>query len=151
LSPNAAVKRYAKGIRGGSLSPKQVKGKGRDVIKKLLDAQKYDPIFLKLVEDTGLLIRSNKEALEDILSRFEKFQFEVYHQKREYQYAYIIHNKSSSYSSNNNQYFKEGKKRSLYSKNSKSLVHEIFPSEPLTEVTAEYNNKDDNTKDSKNA
>lgn len=111
----------------------------------MLDAKSYDPIFLKLVEDTGLLIRSNKEASADILSRFEKFQFEVYHQKREYQYAYVIHNKSSSYSSNDNQYFREGKKRSLYSKKSKSLVHEIFPSEPLTEVTTEYNNKDNNT------
>jgi hypothetical protein len=148
LSPKAAVKRYAKGIRGGSLSRKQVKGKERHVIKKLLDSQKYDPIFLKLVEDTGLLIRRNKEALADILSRFEKFQFEVYHQKREYQYAYVIHNKSSSYSPKDNQYFKEGKKRSLYSKKNKGIVHEIFPSESLTEVTAEYNNKDDNTKDS---
>src|SRR5215204_6076950 len=134
LSPNAAVKRYAKGIRGGSLSRKQVKWKERDVIKKLLNAQKYDPIFIKLIEDTGLLVRSNKEASADILSRFGKFQFEVYHQKREYHYAYIIHDKSSLYSSNDNQYFKEGKKRSLYSKNSKGIVHEIFPSEPLTEV-----------------
>jgi hypothetical protein len=151
LSPNASAKRYAKGIRGGSLSRKQVKRKERDVIKKLLDAKSYDPIFLRLVEDTGLLIRSNKEASADILSRFEKFQFEVYHQKREYQYAYVIHNKSSSYSYNDNQYFKEGKKKSLYSKNSKGVVHEIFPSEPLTEVTAEYNSKVDNTKDSNNS
>jgi hypothetical protein len=151
LSPNAAVKRYAKGIKGGSLSRKQVKGKELDVIKKLLDAQTYDPIFLELIEDTGLLIRSNKEVSADILSRFGKFQFEVYHQKRGYQYACVIHNKSSTYSSKDNQYFKEGKKRSLYSKNSKGVVHEIFPSEPLTEVNAEYKEKDDNTKDNNNA
>ena len=151
LSPSAAVKRYAKGIRGGSLSRKQVKGKELHVIKKLLDAQTYDPIFLELFEDTGLLIRSNKEAAADILSRFEKFQFEVYHQKREYHYACIIHDKSSLYNSKDNQYFKEGKKTSLYFKDSKGEVHEIFPSDPLSEVNIEYNDNDGNTKDNYDA
>lgn len=151
LSPTAAIKRYAKGIRGGSLSRKQVKGKELDVIKKLLDAQKYDPIFLELFEETASLIRSNKDVAADILSRFEEVQFEVYHQKREYQYACVIHDKSSFYSSKDNQYFKEGKKRSIYYKNSKGIVHEIFPSQPLTEVNAEYNDKDDNTRDNNNA
>lgn len=117
-------------------------------MKKLLDVVTYDPIFVKLFEESGLLIRNNKEASAGILSTFEKFQFEVYHQKREYQYACVIHNKSSSYSSNDNQYFKEGKKTSLYSKNSKGILHEIFPSEPLTEVNAEYKDNDDKTKDS---
>jgi hypothetical protein len=147
LSPNAAVKKYAKGIRGGSLSRKQVKGKELDVMKKLQEVVTYDPIFLKMFEESGLLIRSNKEASAGILSRFEKFQFEVYHQKREYRYACVIHDKSSLYSSKDNQYFKEGKKTSLYSKNSKGDVHEISPSELVTKVDTEYKDKDKNIND----
>lgn len=147
LSPNAAVKRYAKGIRGGSLSRRQVKGREIDVIKKLQDVVTNDPIFLKMFEESGLLIRSNKEASAGILSRFEKFQFEVYHQKREYRYACVIHDKSSLYSSKDNQYFKEGKKTSLYSKNSKGEVHEISPSELVMKVDTEYKDKDENIND----
>lgn len=140
----AAVKKYAKGIRGGSLSRKRVKAKESEVLTKLLDAEKQGTIFLKLFEETGLLIRGNREASADMVHRFERFQFEVYHQKRMYQYAWIIHDKSSLYSSNDNQYFKEGKKRSLYSENSKGEVHEIFPSEPLIEVNAKHKEKDNN-------
>ena len=144
LSPSGAAKRYAKGIRGGSLSRKQVKGKKSDVMKKLLDAVTYEPIFLKMFKETGLLTRINRDVSADILARFEKLQFEVYHQKREYKYACVIHDKSSSsYRSNDdNQYFREGNKTSLYSKKSKARVHEISPFEPLTEVDAEYKDKD---------
>jgi len=143
LSPSGAAKRYAKGIRGGSLSRKQVKGKKSDVMKKLLDVVTYEPIFLKMFNKTRLLTRINRDASADILARFEKLQFEVYHQKKEYNYACVIHDKSSSYSSNDdNQYFREGKKTSIYSKKSKAKVHEISPSEPLVEVNTKYKDKD---------
>jgi hypothetical protein len=88
------------------------------------------------------LTRIDADASADILSRFQKFQFEVYHQEREYKYAWIIHDKSSSYNSNDNEYFKEGKKTSIYSRKSKSRWCEISPSQLLTDVDAE--DKEDN-------
>lgn len=142
LSPGAAAKRYAEEVRSGSLSRKQVKGRRSDVMKKLLDTVAYEPIFLEMFRKTGLLTRIDTDVSADILSRFEKFQFEVYHQENKYKYAWVIHDKSSLYSSNDDDYFREGKKVSLYSRKSKGRIHEISPFEPLTYVDTE--DKDNN-------
>jgi hypothetical protein len=143
LSPSAAVKKYTRGIRGGSISRKQVKGRKPEVMKKLLDAVTYEPIFLKMFRQTGLLTRSNMDVSADILSRFEKFQFEVYHQEREYEYAWIIHEKSSSSTSHSHDdYFKQSKKTSLYSIKSKSRWCQISPTRSLRYVDAK--DKQDN-------
>src|SRR5215217_2711086 len=133
FGPSAAAKLHANEVKGGSLSRKQVKNRKSDVIKKWLDALTYEPKFLDMFRDTGLLTRMDANASADILLRFQKFQSDVYHQERTYKYAWIIHNKTFSYSSNDNDYFKEGKKTSIYSKRSKSRWCEISPSQPLTE------------------
>jgi hypothetical protein len=141
LSPGAAAKRYAEEVGGRrSLSRKQVKGKKSVVIKKLLDSVTYEPIFLRIFRKTGLLIKLNTDVSADILSRFEKFQFEVYHQQRNYRYVWVIHDKSSLYSSKDDEYFREGKKVSRYSRESKGKIHEISPSESLTYVDADDKN-----------
>jgi hypothetical protein len=137
LTPGAAAKMHAKAVRGHSLSRKQVKDKQSAVLNKLQDAIIYEPFFHAAFRKTGLLTTMNKDASADILFRFERFQFEVYHQERKYKYAWIIHNKTSSYSHKDVDYFKESKKSSIYSKDSKSRWCPISPSQPLTEVGAE--------------
>jgi hypothetical protein len=73
-----------------------------------------------------------------MLASFERLQFQVYDQIREYQYAWVIHGKdssSSSSSSKDHAYFKEGRKISLYSKNSKSRWCPISPNQSLPTVS----------------
>jgi hypothetical protein len=143
LTPGAAAKTHANGVRGGSLSRKQVKKKQPEVINKLLDAITYEPFFHATFRKTGLLTTMNADASADILSRFEKLQFEVYHQEREYKYAWIIHDRDSSlHNSKNRDYFKEGKKTSIYK--SKNQWCPISPSQPLTDIDAEEKQKHDN-------
>jgi hypothetical protein len=142
LSPGAAAKRHAGAVRGGSLSRKQIRNREYDVLKKLEDAVTYEPFFLDTIRKTGLLTRISEDASADLLSRFEKFQFEVYDQEREYKYACVIHYKSGSFNPADDDYFKEGKKTSVYSRKSNSRWCPISPSESLNDVHAE--DKEDN-------
>jgi len=137
LRPRAAAKRHSKVVKGGSITRKQVKGRKSEVIKKWQDALTYEPFFHAVFKRTGLLTRINVDASADILSRFQKIQFEVYHQERKYEYAWVIHNKIALYGSKDAEYFKEGKKTSVYYRKSKSRWCPIFPSEPLIDVDVE--------------
>ena len=97
------------------------------------DAITCEPFFHEAFRKIGLLTRISEEASADILSRFEKFQFEVYHQERAYEYAWVIHKKTSrSHEDYDDDYFKEGKKTSLYYEDSKSERCPISPSQPLS-------------------
>jgi hypothetical protein len=145
LTAGAAAKMHANEVRGHSLSRKQVKNKQSEVLNKLQEAITYEPFFHAAFRKTGLLIKMNADVSADVLSRFEKLQFEVYHQVREYKYAWIIHDRDSSlYGSKNRDYFKEGKKTSIHK--SKNRWCPISPSQPLTEVDAEEKQGHDNSK-----
>jgi hypothetical protein len=135
FGPNAAAKMHAKEVMGGSLTRKQVKDRKSDVIKKALDAVTYEPAFHAMFRESGQLIKSNADAAAKILGLFAKFQFEVYDQERKYQYAWVVHDKTQEPSSNG-EYFKEGKKRSLYSLKSKSRWCPISPNQSLPRVSA---------------
>jgi hypothetical protein len=141
FGPGAAAKMHANEIKDGAMTRKQVKDKTSDVIKKAEDTVRYEPAFFTLFRDTGRLINSNTYAAADMLALFEKFQFEVYDQERKYKYAWVVHDKTSSYNSKG-EYFKERKKKSTYSSESKSRWCPISPYQSLCIVSDEDDDKD---------
>jgi hypothetical protein len=134
FGPGAAAKMHSDEIRGGSLSRKQVKDRASDVLKKEQDVARYEPAFLDLLGDSEQLIKNDRSATADMLISFEKYQFAVYDQERKYEYAWVVHDKTSSYNPKG-EYFKEGKKKSVYSNKSKSRWCPISPYQSLPIVS----------------
>ena len=81
------------------------------------------------------MIKSDPHRSAVTLASFDRFQFEVYDQKRKYEYTWVIHDKNSSYNPKDNRYYKEGRKASLYSKKGKSRRCLISPYHSLPVVS----------------
>jgi hypothetical protein len=137
FGPNAAAKKHTNEIIGGSLTRKQIRAKAPEISMTAQDIIRYDVAFRTLFKKFGWWIRRDPNRSEIMLALFDRFQFQVYDQERRYEYAWVIHDKtlSSSYTSKDGQYFKEGRKTSLYSKNSKSRWCPISPYQSLPIVS----------------
>ena len=142
FGPNAAAKRHAGEIRGGSLSRRQIKTKAPEIITRELDSLKCNTDYLYIFTKYEQQIKRHPYWSRRVLDLFDMDQYLVYGQKRNYEYAWVVHNKksSSSYGSRNpSDYFKEGRKASFYSRNSKSGWCPISPYQQLTEVSVDDN------------
>jgi hypothetical protein len=124
---NSLLKRMAVPLLALTLG-QDYKGRPSDIIKKAQEAARYKPAFFAHFRGSGLLVKRNTYASENMLALFEKFQFVFYDLERRFQCAWVIHEITCVRSSSNNHDYFKGRGGPLFILELEQMVRNIAPS-----------------------